>query len=198
MVQSFARTAASSVGSTTAGMRSRLGAALFGGIFNPSTGYSLEPCPGGECPDPDLMEKPAQHFDYCYPAAKAKDLCAFHASELPFVFGNLDSESLPPNWPVPDGDQDQAISKALLDYWTSFAATGQPESVYGPVWSSYGQDQSYLDIGQTLASRTDPIPGMFELHEQLVAERKAASEPWFLNIGLGARPLSDAAGNEAE
>ncbi|MBM59498.1 carboxylesterase family protein [Hyphomonas sp.] len=137
-------------------------------------------------------------FDYCSPAAKAKDLCAFHASELPFVFGNLDSESLPPNWPVPDGDQDQAISKALLDYWTSFAATGQPESVYGPVWSSYGQDQSYLDIGQTLASRTDPIPGMFELHEQLVAERKAASEPWFLNIGLGARPLSDAAGNEAE
>jgi len=137
-------------------------------------------------------------FDYCYPAAEAADLCAFHASEVPFVFGNLESESLPPNWSVPDGDQDQAISKALLDYWTSFAATGQPESVYGPVWSSYGQGQSYLDIGQTLASRTDPIPGMFELHEQLVAERKTAGEPWFLNIGLGARPLSDAAGDEAE
>jgi len=137
-------------------------------------------------------------FDYCYPAAEAVDLCAFHASEVPFVFGHLDSESLPPNWPVPDGEEDRAISKALLDYWTSFAATGQPESAYGPVWSSYGQDQSYLDIGQTLASRTDPIPGMFELHEQLVAQRKTAGEPWFLNIGLGARPLGDAAGEQAE
>ncbi|MEO1963992.1 carboxylesterase family protein [Hyphomonas sp.] len=137
-------------------------------------------------------------FDYCYPAAEAADLCAFHASELPFVFGNLDSEILPPNWPVPDGDQDQAISDTLLDYWTSFAATGRPESVYGPVWSSYDQDQSYLDIGQTLTSRTDPMPGMFELHEQLVAQRKAAGEPWFLNIGLGARPLRDAAGDDAE
>lgn len=137
-------------------------------------------------------------FDYCYPAAEAADLCAFHASELPFVFGNLDPETLPPNWPVPDGDQDRAISDTLLDYWTSFAATGRPESVYGPVWSSYDQDQSYLDIGQTLTSRTDPMPGMFELHEQLVAQRKAAGEPWFLNIGLGAQPLSDAAGDDAE
>tara|TARA_R110002051_G_scaffold10866_6_gene40613 strand:- start:27450 stop:29102 length:1653 start_codon:yes stop_codon:yes gene_type:complete len=137
-------------------------------------------------------------FDYCYPAAEAEDLCAFHASEVPFVFGNLAPESLPPNWPVPDGEEDRGISDALLDYWTSFAATGRPESAYGPVWSPYGQDQSYLDIGQTLASRTDPIPGMFELHEQLVAQRKTAGESWFLNIGLGARPLGDAAGEQVE
>ena len=137
-------------------------------------------------------------FDYCYPAAEAEDLCAFHASEVPFVFGNLAPESLPPNWPVPDGEEDRGISDALLDYWTSFAATGRPESAYGPVWSPYGQDQSYLDIGQTLASRTDPIPGMFELHEQLVAQRKTAGESWFLNIGLGARPLDDAAEEQAE
>jgi para-nitrobenzyl esterase len=39
---------------------------------------------------------------------------------------------------------------------------------------------------------------MFELHEQLVAQRKAAGEPWFLNIGLGARPLADAAGDDTE
>ena len=131
-------------------------------------------------------------FDYCYPAAEAADLCAFHASEVPFVFGKLAPESLPPNWPVPDGEADRGLSETLLDYWTSFAATGQPESAYGPVWSSYGPDQSYLDIGQTLASRTDPVPGMFELHEQLVAERKAAGAPWFLNIGLNAPPRAEA------
>ena len=128
-------------------------------------------------------------FDYCYPSAREADLCAFHASELPFVFGVLDPEHLSVNWPVPDGQQDRAISRALLDYWTSFAATGQPESDHGPTWPAYGSDEAYLEIGPELDVRTDPFPGMFELHEELVRQRKAAGEPWFLNIGLGAPPL---------
>ena len=45
-----------------------LGMQLFGGIYNPRTGYSHEACPGGACPDPELEEKPYYHFDYCYPA----------------------------------------------------------------------------------------------------------------------------------
>ena len=42
---------------------------LFGGMYGPEHGYSLEPCPGGVCPDPALSEKPKYHFDYCYPCA---------------------------------------------------------------------------------------------------------------------------------
>ena len=42
---------------------------LFGGMYGPEHGYSLEPCPGGVCPDPALSEKPEYHFDYCYPCA---------------------------------------------------------------------------------------------------------------------------------
>tara|TARA_R110000782_G_scaffold164438_2_gene256455 strand:- start:779 stop:2410 length:1632 start_codon:yes stop_codon:yes gene_type:complete len=128
-------------------------------------------------------------FDYCYPSAREADLCAFHASELPFVFGALDPERLSVNWPLPDGQQDRTLSRALLDYWTSFAATGQPESDHGPAWPAYGSDEAYLEIGPDLDVRTDPFPGMFELHEYLVRQRKAAGEPWFLNIGLGAPPL---------
>src|SRR5690606_21942604 len=33
-------------------------------------------------------------FDHCYPAAAARDLCAFHASELPFVFGRVGQAGL--------------------------------------------------------------------------------------------------------
>lgn len=128
-------------------------------------------------------------FDYCYPSAEKADLCAFHASELPFVFGALDPDKLSPNWPVPDGEHDNVVSSALLDYWTSFAATGQPESISGPVWPAYGGDQAYLNIGQELEVGNNPMPGMFELHEELVRQRKAAGAPWFLNIGLGAPPL---------
>lgn len=128
-------------------------------------------------------------FDYCYPSAEKADLCAFHASELPFVFGALDPDKLAPNWPVPDGEHDHTISSALLDYWTSFAATGQPESATGPVWPAYCGDQAYLKIGNALEVGTHPMPGMYELHEALVGQRKSAGAPWFLNIGLGAPPL---------
>ena len=67
-------------------------------------------------------------FDYCYPSAESRDLCAFHASELPFSFGNLAAEYLPARWPVPDGVHDRAVSNAMLDYWTSFAAFGRPHA----------------------------------------------------------------------
>jgi para-nitrobenzyl esterase len=127
-------------------------------------------------------------FDYCYPSAGGSDLCAFHASELPFVFGAVDEDKLPPNWPVPDGEQDKEVSNAMMDYWISFAATGRPESAHGPVWPAYGADQNYLSIAPDIEARTDPFPGMFELHERLVVERKNNDEPWFLNVGIRAKP----------
>jgi uncharacterized protein YjbI with pentapeptide repeats len=43
---------------------SLIGMQLFGGLYNPSTGYSSLPCPGGVCPDPELQELPHYHFDY--------------------------------------------------------------------------------------------------------------------------------------
>ena len=46
---------------------SLLGMQFFGGIFNPQSGYSLEACPSGICPD-GLKEKPPAHFDYFVPS----------------------------------------------------------------------------------------------------------------------------------
>lgn len=127
-------------------------------------------------------------FDYCYPEAAKADLCAFHASELPFVFGDVKGDRLPPNWPVPNGEGDEQISDAMLDYWTSFAATGNPVSENGPDWLSYGEAENYLHIRQRLEMGTDPISGMFELHEELVQERKNKNVPWFIDVGVIAPP----------
>ena len=49
-------------------MSALLGMQLFGGLYRPQTGYDLQPCPGGTCADPALIEKPRLHFDYCMPA----------------------------------------------------------------------------------------------------------------------------------
>jgi para-nitrobenzyl esterase len=126
-------------------------------------------------------------FDHCYPAAEARDLCAFHASELPFVFGHVGPDAvLPPNWPRPEGASETALSTAMMDYWTSFARTGAPVSAHGPAWRPYGADESYMRFADRPVADTDPLPGMFEMQEAVVAARRAAGRQWFLDIGPAA------------
>lgn len=123
-------------------------------------------------------------FDHCYPAARARDLCAFHAGELPFVFGHLSAADLPPNWPAPSRAEDAALSRTMMDYWVSFAATGAPRSDSGPEWRSYGDGQAYMRFDHGAHAEADPLPGSFELHEALARRSKRAGKPWFLDFGL--------------
>jgi para-nitrobenzyl esterase len=38
--------------------------------------------------------------------------------------------------------------------------------------------------------RTNPLPGMYELHEQVVSRRRAKGGiPWHWNVGLASPPL---------
>lgn len=127
-------------------------------------------------------------FDHCYPAARARDLCAFHAGELPFVFGRLRQEDLPPNWPLPNGSADAELSQTIMDYWVSFAAAGTPRSDHGPVWPSYADAEAYMRFDHGAHPAADPLPGMFELHEAIVQRHRNAGKQWFLRAGVGASP----------
>ena len=63
-------------------------------------------------------------WDHGYPAADAAGLHAFHASELPFVFGTAALTT--PQWPaIPDTPGEHALSDAMLDYWASFVRRRQ-------------------------------------------------------------------------
>jgi len=130
-------------------------------------------------------------FDHCYPSARARDLCAFHASELPFTFGNLRGEDLPDVWPVPDGPDDRAISNAMLDYWTSFAANGVPRAVGLPDWRSYGAGQNFMAFKDAPVAGRDFKPGMVELHEAFGRQQREAGDAWGMLVGLGAKPATD-------
>ena len=126
-------------------------------------------------------------FDHCYPAARERDLCAFHASELPYVFGQIgDNAALSPNWPIPRGETDVALSSAMIDYWVSFASTGAPASGGGPPWQPYADGQSYLHFADQPLARHDPLPGMFEMQDQLVNRRWEAGQRSFINVGINA------------
>ncbi|MBU1345380.1 MAG: carboxylesterase family protein [Alphaproteobacteria bacterium] len=129
-------------------------------------------------------------FDHGYPAADDAGLHAFHASELPYLFGTM--ERTPPNWPaIPEGAAETRISDAMIDYWTSFARTGRPQSIHGPAWPAFGTTG-----GSTLVFRTAPElepalnPGTFALHDAAVCRKRAAGNlGWYWNVGLNSPVL---------
>ena len=131
-------------------------------------------------------------FDHCYPSARARDLCAFHASEVPFTFGNLNAEVMPARWPVPDGEHDRTVSEAMLDYWTSFAISGRPQAAGLAQWQPYGSAERYVRFDDAPIAGRDFKPGMFELLETFARRQRAAGRPWGMPVGLNAATENDA------
>ena len=66
---------------------------------------------------------------------------AAHAAEIGYVFGNLEN-------PKPDDD---ALSKAFMDYWVQFATTGNPNAEGQPNWPAFSVDgDQHLAMDKTL------------------------------------------------
>jgi para-nitrobenzyl esterase len=131
-------------------------------------------------------------FDHGYPAADAKGLHAFHASELPYVFGTRDKT--PPNWPpLPQTAAEATFADAMLNYWSSFARAGVPSAAGQPPWQPYGTVRAYMSFEDVPRPGTNPLPGMYELNEQVVCRRRAKGGiPWHWNVGLASPPLPEA------
>jgi para-nitrobenzyl esterase len=123
-------------------------------------------------------------FDHRYPAQVAHHLEAFHGSELPYEFGLIGLDGrLPRDWPKPPDDaRERALSDAIMGYFTSFARSGRPVAGGEPAWEPY---DSFLTIRDGCRSSRHLLPGMFALHEEIVARRRAAgTQNWYLNVGL--------------
>jgi len=123
-------------------------------------------------------------FDHGYPAADDAGLHAFHASELPYVFGT--SDHTPSLWPkIPETAEETALSDAMIAYWSSFARTGEPRAANAPDWPAYGSEKAYMEFGETPKPSVSLMPGMYELHEEAVCRRWASGKsPWHWNTGI--------------
>ncbi len=131
-------------------------------------------------------------FDHGYPAMDQADLHAFHASELPYVFGT--QTKTPPRWPkIPAAAGEQALSEAMLDYWASFVRDGRPVAKGGATWPSYGQQRNYMHFAAIPEAKRDLLPGMFALNEQVMCRRRATGTiGWNWNVGLAAPAMPPA------
>ena len=128
-------------------------------------------------------------WDHGYPAMDEAGLHAFHASELPYVFGTLDTT--PPLWPkIPAEPRERALSDAMIGYWTSFARSGKPVAPDAPAWPAFGDTKSYMHIAEAPQPAADPLPGMYRLNEAVVCRRiRAGDQAWGWNVGLVAPKL---------
>ena len=129
-------------------------------------------------------------FDHGYPAADEAGLHGFHASELPFMFGNMDRT--PPLWPkIPSAPVHTDLSSAMVSYWSSFAQGGEPLASGSPSWPAFGKGRNYMHFAEVPNPSTGLLPGMYELHEEAVSRRRArGSEPWNWNTGIASPKLT--------
>ncbi|WP_044562694.1 carboxylesterase/lipase family protein [Azospirillum sp. B4] len=134
-------------------------------------------------------------FDHGYPAMDEKGVHAFHASEIPYVFGTM--EHTPPYWPkAPDTPAEHRLSAAMTDYWASFARDGKPVADGQPAWPVFGKDEGYMAFVDAPKPGWKVMPGMYALHEATVCRRRAAGTmPWNWNTGI-ISPVLPSAGKD--
>lgn len=130
-------------------------------------------------------------WDHGYPEAEAASLHAFHASEIPFVFGTF--RSTPQYWPkIPDNEQERKLSDAMVDYWSSFAGTGEPTANGQPSWPKYDSSGAYMTFTASPQPSNHLLPGMYELDEQVVCRRRiVGDQAWNWNVGIVSPLLPD-------
>jgi para-nitrobenzyl esterase len=122
-------------------------------------------------------------WDHGYPAADSSGRHAFHGSEIPYVFGTADRTTS--RWPnVPTTPQERSLSDTMIDYWTSFARTGQPEAANAPEWPAFGRAGEAMIFEAGPRPARDLMPGMYALHEEIVRRRRAHDIAWNWNVGL--------------
>ncbi len=126
------------------------------------------------------------YFDHGYPAADEAGLHGFHACELPYLFGTPDRT--PPLWPAaPATETEAALSRAIGDYWISFARSGSPRAPGAPDWPVHADGRAYMQFAGAPRVSSHLLPGMFAFNEEVVRRRRAAGDvAWNWNVGVAA------------
>jgi para-nitrobenzyl esterase len=82
---------------------------------------------------------------------------AFHSDELEYVFGTLDVRR-GASW----RPEDRALSEKMMDYWTNFARSGDPNSKGLPQWPRYDTEKQLIHLDSTITSGPDALRAQFE------------------------------------
>ncbi len=77
-------------------------------------------------------------FDFATPMLRLLRIAAAHATELPFVWGNLVSSPKDPTFKLGGLKTGKTVSERVRARWVNFATQGRPAGLPGePDWPSY-------------------------------------------------------------
>jgi para-nitrobenzyl esterase len=91
---------------------------------------------------------------------------AFHSDELEYVFGTLDARH-GAVWHL----EDRQLSAEMVNYWTNFARTGDPNGRGLPQWPRFDKERMVLHLDAPTAARPDSSRPQFEFLAQDQAQK---------------------------
>lgn len=105
-------------------------------------------------------------FTHQQPGETKEKYLAFHSSELPYVFDNLNQS------PRPWTEEDRKIAEIMSNYWVNFISTGDPNGDGLPHWPVFEKSRKEtMELGDEMKPR--PITGeeKFKILKQLSPSR---------------------------
>jgi para-nitrobenzyl esterase len=98
------------------------------------------------------------HFELTAPPSKFHpDWFAYHSDEIEYVFDTLDTRPGAVWRP-----EDRKLSEEMMNYWTNFAKTGDPNGPGLPEWPKYGADNQILHLDSTITSGPSTVEPRYE------------------------------------
>ncbi len=105
--------------------------------------------------------QPAYLYYFTFEPA-GPELGAYHAAEIVYAFNNVSLVN-----PAAD-ERHTKLAEAMSDYWTNFAKTGDPNGRGLKKWRPYTfAKRNYVELGETIASKKDLLPGIWEFQQVL-------------------------------
>jgi len=82
---------------------------------------------------------------------------AFHSDDIEYVFGTLDTRSGAVWRP-----EDRKLSEEMMDYWTNFAKTGDPNGAGLPEWPRFDKTSELIHLDSTITASPDTTQARYQ------------------------------------